>query len=230
MTKRCRSCGTRTSRKVWRWPRLPAPRKCGRGAATFPRSISWAAPLWERARRTRWSTATARPTRSPISMSQDLAFLRPAVRPTRLTRSSRCRCAAPSSSRPTGGRSRDEALLPSPRKSGERETLLHSWNSPCLDARQQLERIPALYGLQIGRAETPIGNARVDFGAVAERIVGAVHHLRDRHHLQQRRDLARRVALGELVIELPELGEGPVRQVRRLALLRQADEAAGQER
>src|SRR5262245_62711238 len=99
-----------------------------------------------------------------------------------------------------------------------------------LDARQQLERGLALDGAQIGVREAPIGDAPVDLGAVAEGKVGPVHHLGHRHHLEQRSDLARRVALRELVIELLERGEGTIGQGRGLALLGEADEARGQAR
>ena len=104
------------------------------------------------------------------------------------------------------------------------------WASARLDARHELEHVLALDGLQIRRAEAPVRDALVDLGAVTEGKVGAVHHLRDRHHLEQRRDLAGRVALRQLVIELLELGQRAVGQVRGLALLGEPDEAAGQER
>src|SRR5262245_9552068 len=93
-----------------------------------------------------------------------------------------------------------------------------------LDPRQQFERILTLDRSKLGRAEAPIGDAPVDLGTVPERKVGAVHHLRDRYHLEQCRDLPRRVALGELVEEFLELGQGTVRQVGGLALLGEADE------
>src|SRR5262249_17623686 len=99
-----------------------------------------------------------------------------------------------------------------------------------LEARQQLERVLALDGALIGGREAPVRDAPVDLRAIAEGIVGAVEHLRDRHHFQQRRDLARRVALRQLVIEFPELGQRTVGQVWLLALLGEADETAGQER
>src|SRR5262249_34390743 len=46
----------------------------------------------------------------------------------------------------------------------------------------------------IGACEAPVRDAPVDLGAVAEGIVGAVEHLRDRHHFEQHRDLPRREA------------------------------------
>src|SRR5262245_49327299 len=99
-----------------------------------------------------------------------------------------------------------------------------------LEARQQLERVLALDGALIGGCEAPVRDAAIDLRAIAEGIVGAVEHLRDRHHLEQRRDLSRRVALRQLVMEFPELGERTVGQGRQLALLGETDEAAGQER
>src|SRR5262249_56454013 len=62
------------------------------------------------------------------------------------------------------------------------------------EARQQLERVLALDGALIGACEAPVRDAPVDLGAVAEGIVGAVEHLRDRHHFEQHRDLPRREA------------------------------------
>src|SRR5262249_39671301 len=59
-----------------------------------------------------------------------------------------------------------------------------------LDARQEPLRGPVLDGLQIGGIEAPIGDALVDLGAVAEGEIRAVQDLGDRHHLEQRRDLA----------------------------------------
>src|ERR1700730_17180999 len=99
-----------------------------------------------------------------------------------------------------------------------------------LEARQQLERVLTLDGALIVRCEAPVRNAPVDLSAIAEGIVSAVEHLGDGHHLQQRRELARRVALRQLVKEFPELGQRTVGQVRLLALLGEANEAAGQER
>src|SRR6185436_16431951 len=99
-----------------------------------------------------------------------------------------------------------------------------------LDSWQQFERVVTLDRRDVGGGEAVIRDALVDFGTVAEREIRAVHDLRNRHHLKQRRDLSRRVALRQLVIELLELGHGSVRQMRGLALLRQADEAAGEER
>jgi hypothetical protein len=50
------------------------PRMCGRLEVVCRRFSSWAAPLWGRRRAVRWSTATARPTRSPTCMWPDLEF------------------------------------------------------------------------------------------------------------------------------------------------------------
>src|SRR5262245_15213043 len=108
-----------------------------------------------------------------------------------------------------------------------RSSLRWTRRSTRLDARQQLERGLAFDGPQIGVRKCPRGDALVGRGAVAEGEVGPVHHLGHRHHLEQRGDLARRIALRELVIELLELGEGTIGQVRGLALLGEADEARG---
>src|SRR5215831_15349263 len=103
-------------------------------------------------------------------------------------------------------------------------------SSTPLDARQQLERVLALDGALIGAREAPVRNAPVDLRAIAEGIVSAVEHLGDRDHLQQRRDLAGRIALRQLVIEFPELRQRTVGQVRLLALGGKTNETAGQER
>src|SRR5262249_7356269 len=89
-----------------------------------------------------------------------------------------------------------------------------------LETRQQTERILALDGALVGDCEAPVRNAPIDFRAVAERKVGAVEHLRDRHHLQQRGDLPWCVALRQLVVELPEFGQRAIGEIRRLALRR----------
>src|SRR4029079_8910656 len=69
---------------------------------------------------------------------------------------------------------------------------------PCLDARQQLERILALDGAQIIAAEAPFRDALVHLRAIAEWKVRPVHDLRYRHHLEQCRDLTGGVPLREL--------------------------------
>src|SRR4029077_5854849 len=180
-----------------------------------------------RTRAIRSPTATVRPTRFPTSTSRGRASLRPQVHPTRPTRSWRCRCAAPSGWRRSGARSPGEtarwatAASPLP----PRKCRLAR-----LEARQQLERVLAFDGALIVRREAPVRNAPVDLRAIAEGIVSAVEYLGDGHHLEQRRDLARRVALRQLVKEFPELGQRTVGQVCLLALLGEANEAAGQER
>src|ERR1700745_2020646 len=99
-----------------------------------------------------------------------------------------------------------------------------------LEARQQLERVFALDGSLIVRRKAPVRNAPVDLRAIAEGIVGAVEHLGDGHHLEQRRNLARRVALRQLVKESTAVWQRTVGQIRLLALLGEANEATGQER
>jgi hypothetical protein len=70
-----------------------------------------------------------------------------------------------------------------------------------LDARQQFQGVVAFDGRNVAGAKAVCRDAGIHFGAVAVPEVGAVHHLRDRHHFQQGSDLTGRIALGELVIE-----------------------------
>src|SRR4030081_2325204 len=99
-----------------------------------------------------------------------------------------------------------------------------------LKARQQLQRVLALDGAEVIATESPGGDALVDLGAVAERKIRPVHDLRDRHHLEQRRDLARSVALRQFVVKLSEFGERTIGQIRRFALLGESHETAAEER
>src|SRR5262249_31754617 len=178
-------------------------------------------------------------TKSPISISLGLASLRPRARRTRPTRSSHFRCAAPSTWRHIGARWPGEpaARAASPyarRYVPERAPrmlppLRERARLAGLETRQQTERILALDGALVGHCEAPVRNASIDLRAVAERKVGAVEHLRDRHHFQQRGDLPWCVALRQLVVELPEVGQRAIGEIRWFALRGQADETAGQE-
>ena len=98
-----------------------------------------------------------------------------------------------------------------------------------MDKKEYFLRYP-LDGAPVGGAEAPVCDALVDLGTVAEGVVGAVEHLRDRHQLEKRRDLPRGITLCELVVKLPELRQRTRRQMRGPAFLGKANEAAGQER
>ena len=162
----------------------------------------------------------------------------PLTRPTPFLRSP---CAGPSTSPRIGAASRDRCGLACTHvraaRAGRVERSifryplfrLDKFFYPGLMRGSSLSALSRSMAREVGLAEAPVRDALVDLGAVAEGVVGAVEHLRDRHQLEKRRDLPRGITLCELVVKLPELRTGPAGKCGP-AFLGKANEAAGQER
>src|SRR3954451_12993021 len=170
----------------------------------------------------------AKLTRCQTSMWRVLACLPLRARQTLPTLFLRFRYAGPSSWPRTGAPSQGEDIRLG-RGLLDQTDAAHAPLTRRTDARQQPCRVVALNGAQIGRAEPPVGNPSVHLGAVAERIIRAIHHLGDGYHLEQGGDLTWRVALRELVMEFSHLRQWTIGEMRGLTLHGETDEAAGEE-
>src|SRR5260221_5628342 len=107
------------------------------------------------------------------------------------------------------GETATSALIRAPRTATTRRT----WRLYPIARRQQTERIVALDRLQLGRVEHAAlaQTLHVLLGG-AERIVGAVHDLRQRHELLEAEHRRRLKALRHVVVELLHLVHQAVRQ------------------
>src|SRR5262249_2578573 len=103
-------------------------------------------------------------------------------------------------------------------------------HSPHLDAGHQLHRVAVLDRGLVGGVELVVAQPVGRFEGLAIGEIAAEQHLRDVDEPHQRGELAARVALRHLVIVLAQDRQRAVRHARILALFREADEPAGEER
>src|SRR5262249_12866277 len=103
-------------------------------------------------------------------------------------------------------------------------------HSPHLDAGHQLHRVAVLDRGLVGGVELVVAQPVGRFEGLAMGELAAEQHLRAADEPHQRGELAARVALRHLVIVLAQDRQRAVRHARILALFREADEPAGEER